>query len=373
MSLVPSKLKFTLYFMDKFTSFSMISERFDFKARAYAEDLESRRDWQSNNAENLLGDVFVLEPLEMRGKTVEITIRFSWGPCFAIIRWNLGDCCLHVAVRPSPPYRTWVKDHLAPVTWQAAVNHSDRVLDNLRTHRTPKHEAASSSTNPPKVSSPVHPKPPCPQPPKKLMIDDFSQTCEHTTDQFCQTTPTFTRDFGVGPDLIHLETSIVGFRSVEFYHPPWPVVWVTVFGEFGMIHGTLWTMPVPNELDVAVNQFPPETTHEIIIPEVYEITADLLIPVHPRRPNFRPPPPLFPRPDPPVERPGVFPVPPGIRAVYTTGAALLRSQPEMNHPRRSIAPRIRNGAADLENFDIVGIARRWARLLDTNPEINPSI
>ena len=207
----------------------------------------------------------------------------------------------------------------------------------------------------------------------ELLIDDFSQTCVYATDHFCQTTPTLTRDFGAGPDLIHLGTSLVVFRPVEFYHPPWPVAWVAVFDEFGMIRGTLWAMPVPYELDVAVNQFPPETTHEITIPEVYEITADLLMPAHPRRPNFRPPPPQFPRPEHHVERPGVFPVPPGIRAVFTTGAALLRSQPEMNHPRRPLTPRIRDGAAALGNFDIVGIARRWARLLDTNPEINPSI
>ena len=73
---------------------------------------------------------------------------------------------------------------------------------------------------------------------------------------FCQTVSPLTADFGVGPDLIHLETTVTVFRPVEFYHIPWPVVWVVVFDEFGAIHDTLWTMPTPTEFDVPLNQFP---------------------------------------------------------------------------------------------------------------------
>ena len=137
MTLVPSSLKFTVYLMGQFTCHTLNSERFDFKARAHEEDLESRRDWKSSNAINILGDVFALEPLEMRGKLIELTMRISWDPCFAILRWRMGDCFLHVAVRPSPPYRTWVCGNIAPVTWQIAVTRSDRLLDRLRTHRHP--------------------------------------------------------------------------------------------------------------------------------------------------------------------------------------------------------------------------------------------
>ena len=134
-------------------------------------------------------------------------------------------------------------------------------------------------------------------------------------------------------------------------------------------------MPTPVDDEIPVNQFPPETTHEITDPTVYAAPADFALPVHPHRPDFRfrPPHPLFPRPEPPVERPGYIPAPPGIRAVFTTGATLLRSQPEMNHPRRQIAPAIRHGAAILGELNVVEIAQRWAVRLNTNPEINPAL
>ena len=149
---------------------------------------------------------------------------------------------------------------------------------------------------------------------------------------------------------------------------------MAVFDAFGVIQGTLRTVPTPVELDVPVNEYPPpETNNEITEMPAYHFPADLALPVHPRRPAFRPPPPFFPRPEPTAELPGYIPIPPGIRAVYTTGAALLLGQPEMNRPRRRIAPAIREGAAALGNFDIVGIARRWAIRLGHNPEINPTL
>ena len=142
--------------MGKFTSYTLNSERFDFKSRASSGDLESRRDWQSTQSVTLLGDVFILEPLESRGKMIVLSIRFSWDPCFAIIRWQLGSCHCHVAVRPSPPYRTWVRDNLAPVTWFAAVTHSNKMLGNLRTHRMTPHEPSSSSADSPKTPPVIH-------------------------------------------------------------------------------------------------------------------------------------------------------------------------------------------------------------------------
>ena len=372
MSLVPSSLKLTLYLMDKFTSYTLNSERFDFKARAHEEDLNSRREWQSNNLNHLLGDVFILEPLPSRGKTLEISIRYSWDPCFAIIRWMMGDCHLHIAVRPSPPYRTWVRDNIAPVTWQAAVTHSDRILSRWFSPKTPIHEPSSSSSNPPKAGPPPAP---IPKSSPKNFASVICQASVQMMDGVCQTISKATRDFGVSPDLTHLESSLIVYRPIEYYHVPWPIVWVTVFDEFGRIHDTLRTMPTPVEDEIPVNQFPPETTHEITDPQVYAVPADFALPVHPHRPEFRfrPPPPLFPRPEPPAERPGHIPIPPGIRAVFTTQAALLRSQPEMNHPRRQIAPVIQNGVAVLRDLNVVEIAQRWAVRLNADPEINPTL
>ena len=118
--------------MGEFASYTLNSERFDFKARANEEDLNSRREWFSSSALDLIGDVWVLEPLDSRGKQLDVSIRVIWDPCFAIIRWTLGDCFMHVAVRPSPPYRSWVRDNMAPVTWSTAVNRANRELDKRR-------------------------------------------------------------------------------------------------------------------------------------------------------------------------------------------------------------------------------------------------
>ena len=369
MSLVPSSLKLTLYLMDKYTSWALNSERFDFKARSCEEDLDSRRDWHTVNFLHILGDVFILEPLPMRGKTLEISIKASWGPCFAILRWGIKDAFLRVAVRPSPPYRSWVKDHLEPVTWQVAVTHSDRCLARYVTPKSVTHEASSSSTHPPKSGPP-----PAPRSSPKNFASAFCQASVIMIDGVSQTISNASRDFGVGPDLIHLETSMVVYRPVEYFHVPWPIVWVAVFDEFGAIRDTFWTMPTPVEFEVPVNQFPPEATHEINAPLAYDFPANLALPAHPRRPILiRPPPPMFPRPEPPVERPGYIPIPPGVRAVYTTQAVLLRSQPEMNHPRRLLAPAIRGGVAILGSLNVVDIAKRWAVRLDDAPEINPTI
>ena len=187
----------------------------------------------------------------MRGLTIEIDIKFSWGPCFAILRWKLGEVCLHVAVRPSPPYRTWVKDFLAPVTWKAAVTHTDKNLTRLLNLQPVTHEPSSSSSNPPKAGPP-----PAPTPPSRSFAQAFCQASVSMADSDCQTISPSTRDFGTAPDLIHLVDVLVVHHPVEYYHPPWPVVWVSVIDAFGVIHATLWTMPTPLELVVSVNEYP---------------------------------------------------------------------------------------------------------------------
>ena len=215
---------------------------------ALEEDLESRMDWKSNRKVELLGDVFILEPLEKRGQILDFAISFSWGPCFAILRWQMGSCYCHVAVRPSPPYRTWAKDHLAPVTWHAAVTHSDKTLDRLRGPRGPPNEPSSSSNSAPKAAPPVIHRP--------QLSDGFCQVDFETRDNFAQTAVTQFADFGVGPDLVHLQTDLVVYRPIEFFHPPWPVVWIVIFDSSGVIHGVRWTMPTPVEDEIHTNVSP---------------------------------------------------------------------------------------------------------------------
>ena len=82
MTLAPSALKFTVYLMGRFASFTLNSERFDFKARARDEHLDSRREWFSSSSLDLIGDVWVVEPLESRGRQIEICANVSWDPCF---------------------------------------------------------------------------------------------------------------------------------------------------------------------------------------------------------------------------------------------------------------------------------------------------
>ena len=130
-------LKFTAYFLGKYASYAINSERFDFKARSCEEDLESRRDWAPVNQSRILGDVHVSSPMDVRGREIEISAMCSWVPCLSIIRWEIRDCHMGVAARPSPPYRDWARCFLAPITWAVAVTHLGRQLDNARTRRSP--------------------------------------------------------------------------------------------------------------------------------------------------------------------------------------------------------------------------------------------
>ena len=202
---------------------------------------------------------------------------------------------MRVAVRPSPPYRTWVKDNVGPVTWEVAVNHSGRVLSKAMSSRKPKVVEPSSGSRD--------------LPPGRIFRD---QTCQtpmiHSSDGFCQTESRVFADCGIGPDLIRLETRMAPYCPVQVYHPPWPVVWVQVMDALGVIRDTVWTMPTPVEEEVLMNQFPPETTHETVA--AYVFPADALTMRPARRPFVPPlPPPPFMRPPPPAEAPGYVPIP----------------------------------------------------------------
>ena len=319
MALAPPNLKSTVYFLDKFVSHTLISERFDVKSLARDEYLESRSDWATLSHSRILGDVRVLSPLDVRGRGVELSALCIWKPRFAILRWEIKDCHLAAAVRPSPPYHDWVQEHIAPIDWMCAVTHLGRKLDKLRAPRHPPkidHSPGSNSIAEDDLAPiPAHPYQPlkCDQaiqitPPRKLIHDQsFQVGCPIMADK------------GIGPDLILLEVSIVPYRAVNFYHPHWPVVWIDVVDQSGVIRDTLWSMPTPPEIEVLVDQFPPETTHEVEgPPPVYGSPPGFLAAVNRAGRAFRPPPPMFPmepRPLPPDVDPHYIPAPPGIRDV----------------------------------------------------------
>ena len=97
------QLTFTVYLMERFISETLHSERFDVKSRAHIGDLESRCDRATSDSAQIPGDVFVLEPMDLRGRQIELSATCSWGPCFAILRCEIKGCHMAVSVRPSPP------------------------------------------------------------------------------------------------------------------------------------------------------------------------------------------------------------------------------------------------------------------------------
>lgn len=111
-------------------------------------------------------------------------------------------------------------------------------------------------------------------------------------------------------------------------------------GDFVATQDFRRAMPTPPEIETNADQFPPESTREFDGPPLLRHTPHHLWPQITRPPRVRPPPfPVDDPPDPPAADPWYIPVPPGIRAVYTTQAVLLRIQPEMNHPVLRIPPR----------------------------------
>ena len=68
---VPPNLRLSVYLMDGYRSRTLRSQRFDSKARAREEDLESRRDWPESDKVRFLGDVFDLSPPSTLGEYFE--------------------------------------------------------------------------------------------------------------------------------------------------------------------------------------------------------------------------------------------------------------------------------------------------------------
>ena len=111
---------------DPQTEKSLYSRRFDFKARGQAEGLESRLDGQSLRELILLAAGHVVLPATHRGREIDLSTRTSSDPVFAFAKWKLGELQLHVAVRPSPPYRDWVVIDAPPRSWIKVTNHENK-------------------------------------------------------------------------------------------------------------------------------------------------------------------------------------------------------------------------------------------------------
>ena len=214
----------SVYFTGAFKSKTLHSERPDFKDRAYSEDLESRRDWQTSDSAKFTGEVYFLSPLEIRGRQTEVSIHCSRNPCFSSVRWKYRDSHMAVVVRPSPPYRDWVLGESSPLNWTHAVSRLDRMLDSLAPNRGPRTADASCSADIPIV--PLRPK-------SQDFWCQFMSSCRSVSRQAVPST----RDCGVGPDLIHLETTLSIFRPYWFYHPPWQVAVFHVVDSNGVIRG----------------------------------------------------------------------------------------------------------------------------------------
>ena len=102
-----------------------------------------------------------------------------------------------------------------------------------------------------------------------------------------------------------------------------------VVGENGSIHEVRSVAAIPPEIELHVNQVPPETPRAVDGPvRLYPISPHLFPHLN-APPRFRPPP-LAPVPDPTIHVTGFIPVPRGIRAAYNAPAVFLRGQPEMN-------------------------------------------
>ena len=104
----------------RFTSI-LRSERFDLKAMGSREDLESRESWAPRWLNRNMGDLQVVEPLEIANSTIAVDFCLSRGPCFAIVNWKSGASYMSVSTRPSPPYRDWIPGRAPPADFGRLV------------------------------------------------------------------------------------------------------------------------------------------------------------------------------------------------------------------------------------------------------------
>ena len=98
----PPRMEFVFYEVDRRRTWALRSERFDFKARGAPGDLESRDSWASNYLNRYIGELQVVESLDVQGLEITTEVAISWDPPFVIVRWVMGNSHCHVASRPSP-------------------------------------------------------------------------------------------------------------------------------------------------------------------------------------------------------------------------------------------------------------------------------
>ena len=217
----------------------------------------------------------------------------------------------HGLCRPTlTPYREWGNANSRPSTWMEDVTHLSDKLEKFR----PRSSAAARSPESPGIPAPA------PGIPLRSMTHDFfcqvSDSCRIVS---CQSESAKTCDVGAGPDLMHLGTAVALFRPFWIYRPPLPIRRVGVSDANAVIRGLRSFAAIPPDVELPENQSPPESAREVEGPDRLRPAAPHLLPLltaHPHR--CRPPPPFDPLPQPPIRDPGYIPVPPGIRAVYTT-------------------------------------------------------
>ena len=112
-TVAPPSLRLSVYLMCEYRSRTSHPQRFDVKA--IEEDLESRRDCAPADKSHFMGGLFPSHRYLSVGGNFEIKLTCGWNPCFAVLRWQYKDFHMAVDVRPSPPYRDWVRGGLSTV------------------------------------------------------------------------------------------------------------------------------------------------------------------------------------------------------------------------------------------------------------------
>ena len=160
------------------------------------------------------------------------------------------------------PYRDWLCENLAPITWSCAATRLGRKLDNIRTRRIPRKLTPSSSSSSHVAGIPI--------PPPQYQTSKRDQSCQIgpptpqklVQDGSCQVGCPIMADNGASPDLSLLEVSMLPFLPIASYNSHWSAVWVDVVDQFGVIRGSRSSMPTPPEIETPANQFPPDETQE---------------------------------------------------------------------------------------------------------------
>ena len=96
LTVLPRRIKFTFFECDpnRRAAWTLLSARFDFKARESPVDLESRESWAPTYLNHYMGEVQVVESLDVQGLYVDVEITLSWDSCYVMLRWRGGAVLL---------------------------------------------------------------------------------------------------------------------------------------------------------------------------------------------------------------------------------------------------------------------------------------